>query len=116
MRGNRRERASLALMATAALPSAGYGIIVPEMYKDSVPVEARLTGPLRTLTTRWLAEGAVKVQVEPAGTPPPGLLDKPLFGTPEQRIFLARARAFVQFSATQANGVPNRAARTPRSG
>src|SRR6266568_4278027 len=39
--------------------------------------------------------------VEPAGTPPPGLLDKPHFGTPGQRVFLARARAFVQFSATQ---------------
>ncbi len=64
-------------------------------------VEARLTGPLRTLTAEWLAKGAVKVKVEPAGTPPPGLLDKPLFGTPEQRVFLARARAFVQFSATQ---------------
>jgi hypothetical protein len=67
----------------------------------SKAVEARLTGPLRTLTTRWLAQGAVKVEVEPTGTPPPGLLDKPLFGTPEQRVFLARARAFVQFSATQ---------------
>jgi hypothetical protein len=64
-------------------------------------VEARLTGPLRTLTAEWLAKGAVKVEVEPAGTPPPGLLDKPLFGTPEQRVFLARARTFVQFSATQ---------------
>ena len=64
-------------------------------------VEARLTGPLRTLTTEWLATGAVKVEVEPAGTPPPGLLDKPLFGTPKQRVLLARARAFVQFSATQ---------------
>jgi hypothetical protein len=28
-------------------------------------------------------------------------LDKELFGTPEQRVFLARARAFVRFSATQ---------------
>jgi hypothetical protein len=64
-------------------------------------VEARLTGPLRTLTAQWLAKGAVKIEVEPAGTPPPGLLDKPLFGTPDQRVFLARARAFVQFSATQ---------------
>jgi len=64
-------------------------------------IEARLTGPLRTLTAQWLAKGAVKVEVESAGTPPPGLLDKPLFGSPEQRVFLARARAFVQFSATQ---------------
>ena len=64
-------------------------------------VEARLTGPLRTLTTKWLAQGAVKVAVEVAGTPPPGLLDKPHFGTREQRAFLARARTFVQFSATQ---------------
>ena len=64
-------------------------------------IEARLTGPLRTLTAEWLAKGAVKVKVELAGTPPPGLLDKPLFGSPEQRVFLARARAFVQFSATQ---------------
>jgi hypothetical protein len=64
-------------------------------------IEARLTGPLRTLTAQWLAKGAVKVEVESAGTPPPGLLDKPLFGSPEQRVFLARAHAFVQFSATQ---------------
>ncbi len=67
----------------------------------SKAVEERLTGPLRALATRWLAQGAVKVEVEPADTPPPGLLDKPLFGTPEQRVFLVRARAFVQFSATQ---------------
>jgi hypothetical protein len=64
-------------------------------------VEAGLTGPLRTLTAEWLARGAVKVEVEPAGTPPAGLLDKSHFGTPEQRVFLARARAFVRFSATQ---------------
>jgi len=43
----------------------------------------------------------VRVEVEPADTPPSGLLDKPLFGTPRQRAFLARARAFVQFSAMQ---------------
>jgi hypothetical protein len=67
----------------------------------SEAVEARLTGPLRTLTTRWLAQGAVKVTAEPAGPLPPGLLDKPLFGTPQQRVYLARARAFIQFSATQ---------------
>ncbi len=64
-------------------------------------IEARLTGPLRTLTKTWLAQGAVKVKAEPAGPLPSGLLDKPLFGTPEQRAFLARAQAFVQFSATQ---------------
>jgi hypothetical protein len=29
------------------------------------------------------------------------LLDRELFGTPGQRVFLARARAFVRFSATQ---------------
>jgi hypothetical protein len=67
----------------------------------SEAVEARLTGPLRSLTAECLAKGAVKVKVERAGTPPPGLLDKPLFGTPEQRAFLARSRAFVHFSATQ---------------
>jgi hypothetical protein len=88
--------------------SATYTVPVPEPMgtvearrQAGKAVEARLTGPLRTLTTRWLAQGAVRVEVEPAGTPPPGLLDKPLFGTPEQRVFLARARAFVQFSATQ---------------
>jgi hypothetical protein len=43
----------------------------------------------------------VKVGVEAAGPPPLGMLDKELFGTPEQRVFLARARAFVRFSATQ---------------
>jgi hypothetical protein len=67
----------------------------------SKAVEERLTGPLRALTKTWLAQGAVKVKVERAGIPPPGLLDKPLFGTPEQRAFLARAQAFIEFSATQ---------------
>jgi len=64
-------------------------------------VEARLTGPLRMLTTEWLAQGAVKVAAGPAGPPPPGLLDNPSLGTPEQRVFLARARTLVQFSARQ---------------
>jgi hypothetical protein len=88
--------------------SATYTVPVPSPVNTaearrlaSEAVEARLTGPLRTLTSEWLAKGAVKVKVEPAGTPPPGLLDKPLFGTPEQRAFLARARTFVHFSATQ---------------
>ena len=69
--------------------------------KPSTAVETRLTGPLRTLTAEWLAKGVVKVEVEAAGPPPSGLLDRELFGTPEQRVFLARARAFVRFSATQ---------------
>ena len=64
-------------------------------------VETRLTGPLRMLTMTWLAQGAVRVKAEPAGVLPPALLDKPLYGTPEQRAFLARAQAFVQFSAAQ---------------
>jgi hypothetical protein len=62
---------------------------------------ASLTGPLRTLTAEWLAKGTVKVEAEPARPAPPGLLDKPHFGTPEQRRFLARARTIVRFSATQ---------------
>src|SRR5712664_2532813 len=62
--------------------------------KASTAVETRLTGPLRTLTAEWLAKGVVKVGVEAAGPPPSGLLDRELFGTPEQRVFLARARAF----------------------
>ena len=69
--------------------------------KASTAVETRLTGPLRTLTAEWLAKGVVKVGVEAAGPLPSGLLDRELFGTPEQRVFLARARAFVRFSATQ---------------
>jgi hypothetical protein len=72
---------------------------------SSVPaskaVETRLTGPLRTLTAEWLTKGVVKVGVEAAGTPPSGLLDKALFGAPEQWVFLARARALVRFNATQ---------------
>jgi hypothetical protein len=67
----------------------------------SKAVEAKLTGPLRTLVAEWLAKGKVKVGVEAAGPPPPGLLDKELFGTPEQRVFVTRARTFVRFSATQ---------------
>ena len=62
--------------------------------KASTAVETRLTGPLRTLTAEWLAKGVVKVGVEAAGPLPSGLLDRELFGTPEQRVFLARARAF----------------------
>ncbi len=64
-------------------------------------VDARLTGPLRMLTTEWLARGAVKVTAGPAGPTPPGLLDKPSLGTPEQRVFLARARTLVRFSVRQ---------------
>ncbi len=86
-------------------------------------VEARLTGPLRTLTAEWLAKGAVKVKVEPAGTPPPGLLDKPHFGTPGQRVFLARARirpvqrhaAYLAHRPAGMEGArPGRGARRPR--
>ena len=87
--------------ATYVVPVAAPMSAVEARRQASKAVEARLTGPLRTLTAEWLARGAVRVEVEPAGTPPPGLLDKPLFGTPEQRVFLARARAFVRFSATQ---------------
>ena len=64
-------------------------------------IAASLTGPLRTLIAEWLAKGTVKVEAEPARPAPPGLLDKPHFGTPEQRRFLARARTIVRFSATQ---------------
>src|SRR5215469_8418532 len=62
-------------------------------------VGARLTGPLRTLTAAWLTEGAVKVGL--AGPLPPGLLERLPFGSPDQRVSLAQARAFVQFSVTQ---------------
>src|SRR5579859_965380 len=82
--------------------SATYVVPVPTLMgmaearqKASTAVEARLTGPLRTLTAEWLAKGVVKVGVEAAGPPPSGLLDRELFGTSEQRVFLARARAFV---------------------
>ena len=88
--------------------SATYGVPVSTpmgtaeaRQKASTAVETRLTGPLRTLTAKWLTKGVVKVGVEAAGPPPFGLLDRELFGTPEQRVFLARARAFVRFSATQ---------------
>ena len=88
--------------------SATYGVPVSTpmgtaeaRQKASTAVETRLTGPLRALTAEWLAKGVVKVGVEAAGPLPSGLLDRELFGTPEQRVFLARARAFVRFSATQ---------------
>ena len=88
--------------------SAAYIVPVPTpmstveaRQQASRAVKARLTGPLRTLVAEWLAKGEVKIEVEAAGPPPPGLLDKELFGTPEQRVFLARAHAFVRFSATQ---------------
>jgi hypothetical protein len=89
--------------------SATYAVPVPvpmstieARRRASEAVQARLGGPLRTVTAEWLATDAVEIKAEPTGTPsPPGLLDKPLFGTPEQRAFLARARAFIRFSATQ---------------
>jgi hypothetical protein len=88
--------------------SATYGVPVSTpmgtaeaRQKASTAVQTRLTGPLRTLTAEWLAKGVVKVGVEAAGPPPSGLLDREQFGTLEQRIFLARARGFVRFSATQ---------------
>ena len=83
--------------------SATYGVPVPTpmgtaeaRQKASTTVETRLTGPLRTLTAEWLANGVVKVGVEAAGPPPSGLLDRELFGTPEQRVLLARARAVMR--------------------
>ena len=60
--------------------------------KASTAVETRLAGPLRTLMAEWLAKGVVKVGVQAAGPPPSELLDRELFGTLEQRVFLARAR------------------------
>jgi hypothetical protein len=87
--------------ATYLVPVSAPMSTLEARQQASKAVEARLTGPLRTLTAGWLAKGVVRVGVEAAGPPPPGLLDKPLFGTPEQRVFLARARAFVRFSATQ---------------
>jgi hypothetical protein len=87
--------------AIYAVPVAAPISTVEARRQAAKAVETGLTGPLRALTTRWLAQGAVKVEVEPAGPPPAGLLDKPIFGTPEQRVFIARARAFVKFSATQ---------------
>jgi hypothetical protein len=64
-------------------------------------IAARLTGPLRTLTVEWLVKGEVKIEAEAVGEPLLRLLEDPLFGTREQRVFLARARTLVQFSATQ---------------
>ncbi len=87
--------------ATYVVPVSAPMSTVEAREQASRAVEARLTGPLRTLTAEWLAKSEVRIEVEAAGKPPPGLLDKELFGTPEQRVFLARARAFVRFSATQ---------------
>jgi hypothetical protein len=87
--------------------TATYIVPVPELMsavdarrRARLTVEEKLTGPLRTLTAQWLAGKTVKVKAAPIGALPPGLLDKPLFGTPEQRAALARARALIQFSAT----------------
>jgi hypothetical protein len=90
-----------AVSATYIVPVPAPMSTVEARRRASKAVEARLAGPLRTLTAEWLARDAVKINAEPAGTPPPGLLDKPIFGTPGQRVFLSRARAFVQFNATQ---------------
>jgi NAD(P)-dependent dehydrogenase (short-subunit alcohol dehydrogenase family) len=53
--------------------------------RASTAVKTRLTGPLRTLTAEWLAQGVVKIRVEAAGPPPSGWLDRKQFGTPEHR-------------------------------
>jgi hypothetical protein len=87
--------------ATYMVPVPAPMSTIEARQQASKAVKARLTGPLRTLTAEWLAKGIVKVGVEAAGTPPPGLMDKALFGTPEQRVLLAHAHAFVRFSATQ---------------
>lgn len=87
--------------ATYIIPVPTPMSAVEARQQASRAVEAKLTGPLRTLMAEWLAKGKVKIAVEAAGPPPPTLLDKELFGTPEQRVFLARARTFVRFSATQ---------------
>ncbi len=89
--------------------SATYAVPVPmpmstieARRRAAKAVQASLKGPLRTVAAEWLATDAVKIKAEPTDMPPPpGLLDKPLFGTPEQRAFLSRARAFIRFSATQ---------------
>ena len=77
--------------------SATYAVPVPTpmgtaeaRQKAGTAVETRLTGPLRTLTAKWLATGVVKVGVEAAGPPPSGLLGRELFGTSEQRVFLTQ--------------------------
>jgi hypothetical protein len=90
-----------AVSATYMVPVPAPMSTVEARQEATKAVKARLTGPLRTLTAEWLAKGIVKVSVEAAGMPPPGLMDKALFGTPEQRVFLAHAHAFVRFSATQ---------------
>jgi hypothetical protein len=87
--------------ATYVVPVPAPMSTVEARQQASRAIEARLTGPLRVLTAEWLAKSEVKIEVEAAGKLPPGLLDKELFGTPQQRVFLARARAFVRFSATQ---------------
>ena len=84
--------------ATYIIPVPTPVSAVEARQQASRAVEAKLTGPLRTLMAEWLAKGNVNVGVEAAGPPPPGLLDKELFGTPEQRVFLARARTFVRFA------------------
>ena len=69
--------------ATYMVPMAASINAAEARRQASEAAEARLTGPLRTLVTEWLAKGMVKVEVEveSAGTPPE-LLDKPRFGTP----------------------------------
>jgi hypothetical protein len=87
--------------ATYVVPVAAPMSAVEARRRASKAVEATLTGPLRTLTTEWLAGNAVRIKAEPAGAPLPELFNKPHFGSPRQRVFLSHARAFVQFSATQ---------------
>jgi hypothetical protein len=75
-----------AVSATYIVPVPAPMSTVEARRRASKAVEARLAGPLRTLTAEWLARDAVKINSEPAGTSPPGLLDKPIFGIPGQRV------------------------------
>jgi hypothetical protein len=53
--------------ATYIVPVPAPMSTVEARRQASKAVNARLTGPLRTLTAEWLAKGAVKVEMEPAG-------------------------------------------------
>ena len=63
------------VLATYIVPVPTPMSAVEARQQASRAVEAKLTGPLRTLTAQWLAKGKVKVAVEAAGPPPPALLD-----------------------------------------
>jgi hypothetical protein len=87
--------------ATYTVPVSSFVNTAEARQLTSEAIKARLAGPLRLLTSEWLARGAVKIKVEQLGPPPPGLMEKLRHTPPERRALITQTRTLVHFSATQ---------------